>query len=73
MVDLVLQYQTMKSEIDTAILNVIENAQFINGPEVTGFKAEMENYLAVKEQKFGIFHTLCLIVKWVKAAILVKM
>jgi UDP-2-acetamido-2-deoxy-ribo-hexuluronate aminotransferase len=47
MVDLVLQYQTMKSEIDTAILNVIENAQFINGPEVTGFKAEMENYLAV--------------------------
>jgi UDP-2-acetamido-2-deoxy-ribo-hexuluronate aminotransferase len=47
MVDLVLQYQTMKPEIDTAILNVIENAQFINGPEVTGFKAELENYLTV--------------------------
>ncbi len=47
MVDLVLQYQTVKAEIDTAILNVIENAQFINGPEVTGFKAELENYLAV--------------------------
>jgi dTDP-4-amino-4,6-dideoxygalactose transaminase len=47
MVDLVLQYQTMKAEIDTAILNVIENAQFINGPEVTGFKAELENYLTV--------------------------
>jgi dTDP-4-amino-4,6-dideoxygalactose transaminase len=48
MVDLVLQYQTMKSEIDSAILNVIENAQFINGPEVTGFKAELEEYLKVK-------------------------
>jgi UDP-2-acetamido-2-deoxy-ribo-hexuluronate aminotransferase len=48
MVDLVSQYQNMKPLIDTAILNVIDNAQFINGPEVTAFKAELENYLDVK-------------------------
>jgi len=48
MVDLVSQYQSIKPEIDEAILSVIENAQFINGPEVTGFKAELENYLDIK-------------------------
>ena len=48
MVDLVSQYEKMKPTIDSAILNVIENAQFINGPEVTGFKAELEQYLDVK-------------------------
>ena len=48
MVDLVAQYQTMKTEIDAAIANVIENAQFINGPEVKGFKSELEQYLGVK-------------------------
>jgi UDP-2-acetamido-2-deoxy-ribo-hexuluronate aminotransferase len=48
MVDLVSQYQSIKPEIDNAILSVIENAQFINGPEVTGFKAELENYLNIK-------------------------
>ena len=48
MVDLVSQYQSIKPEIDQAILSVIENAQFINGPEVTGFKAELENYLDIK-------------------------
>lgn len=48
MVDLVAQYQTMKTEIDAAIANVIGNAQFINGPEVKGFKSELEDYLGVK-------------------------
>jgi dTDP-4-amino-4,6-dideoxygalactose transaminase len=48
MVDLVAQYQNIKSEIDTAIMSVIENAQFINGPEVTAFQKELENYLEVK-------------------------
>jgi len=47
MVDLVAQYQTMKPEIDAAIASVIENAQFINGHEVTGFKSELEQYLGV--------------------------
>jgi dTDP-4-amino-4,6-dideoxygalactose transaminase len=48
MVDLVSQYEKIKPIIDSAILNVIENAQFINGPEVTVFKAELEQYLDVK-------------------------
>lgn len=48
MVDLISQYQTIKTEVDAAILNVIEKAQFINGPEVSEFQKELENYLAVK-------------------------
>ena len=48
MVDLVAQYQTMKTEIDAAIANVISSAQFINGTEVKSFKGELEEYLGVK-------------------------
>lgn len=48
MVDLMTQYQSIKQEVDTAILNVIENAQFINGPEVSAFQKELEEYLTVK-------------------------
>ena len=48
MVDLMTQYQSIKNEIDTAILNVIENAQFINGSEVSAFQKELENYLDIK-------------------------
>jgi len=47
MVDLVSQYQHIKKEVDVAILNVIESAQFINGLEVSGFKSELETYLNV--------------------------
>ena len=42
------QYQSIKQEVDTAILNVIENAQFINGPEVSAFQQELEGYLNAK-------------------------
>lgn len=48
MVDLISQYQKIKPAIDSAILNVIENAQFINGPEVSAFQSELEKYLGVK-------------------------
>lgn len=48
MVDLIAQYQKIKPEVDSAILNVMENAQFINGPEVVGFQKELEDYLGVK-------------------------
>ena len=47
MVDLVSQYNNIKPAIDSAIQNVIENAQFINGPEVSSFKEELEKYLNV--------------------------
>ena len=48
MVDLKSQYHAIKSEVDAAILNVIENTAFINGPEVKNFQAELEKYLGVK-------------------------
>lgn len=48
MVDLITQYQSIKNEVDSAILDVIEKAQFINGPEVVEFQKEMEDYLKVK-------------------------
>jgi UDP-2-acetamido-2-deoxy-ribo-hexuluronate aminotransferase len=48
MVDLVSQYDKIKPAVDKAIMNVIENAQFINGPDVIGFQNELENYLQVK-------------------------
>lgn len=48
MVDLMSQYQEIKSEVDEAILRVIESAQFINGPEVKAFQSDLENYLGVK-------------------------
>lgn len=48
MVDLVTQYRKIKSEVDAAVLNVMEQAAFINGPEVKNFQSELEEYLAVK-------------------------
>lgn len=48
MVDLKSQYKKIKAEVDAAIMNVIETATFINGPEVHEFQKELENYLGVK-------------------------
>lgn len=48
MVDLQTQYQRLKNEIDSAVLNVMESCQFIGGPEVNAFKEELEAYLGVK-------------------------
>lgn len=48
MVDLVSQYQKIKTDIDSAINNVIENAHFIKGPDVQAFESELANYLGVK-------------------------
>ena len=48
MVDLVSQYEKIKPAIDSAISEVIENAHFINGPEVTNFAEDLKDYLVVK-------------------------
>lgn len=48
MVDLKGQYEKIKTEVDSAIQNVINNATFINGPEVKIFAADFEQYLDVK-------------------------
>lgn len=47
MVDLKLQYQKIKTEIDTAVLNVMENSAFINGPQVQSFAVALANYHGV--------------------------
>src|ERR1043166_4423362 len=48
MVDLKTQYEKIKTEVDAAIQNVLNNTAFINGPEVKGFQAELKQYLGVK-------------------------
>lgn len=48
MVDLQNQYYKIKSDVDNAVLNVIDSAAFINGPEVKKFQEELENYLGAK-------------------------
>lgn len=48
MVDLKSQYQKIKPQIDAAIQEVIENASFINGPQVSTFQQNLEAYLGVK-------------------------
>ena len=48
MVDLKGQYADIKERVDTSIQEVINNAAFINGPEVHAFQKELEEYLGVK-------------------------
>ena len=48
MVDLKSQYEKIKTEVDAAIQNVLDNTAFINGPEVKAFQSELEKYLHVK-------------------------
>ena len=44
MVDLKQQYQKIKSEIDKAVLGVLESTAFINGPDVQRFAASLATY-----------------------------
>ena len=37
MVDLQSQYYKIKADVDNAVLNVLDSAAFINGPEVKSF------------------------------------
>ena len=48
MVDLKTQYHHVKNEIDRAILDVVENTAFINGPAVKEFQTALEKYMDVK-------------------------
>ena len=44
-VDLKAQYQTIKPEIDAAVASVIENTNFILGPQVTAFEKSFAGYI----------------------------
>lgn len=44
MVDLKSQYEKIQAEVDAAVLKVIRNTNFINGPEVATFAKNLSNY-----------------------------
>ncbi len=48
MVDLLGQYEKIKTEIDSAIQEVVLSSRFINGPSVKEFQTDLEKYLRVK-------------------------
>jgi dTDP-4-amino-4,6-dideoxygalactose transaminase len=48
MVDLKGQYEHIKEQVDTLVLEVIESTAYINGPQVHAFQKELESYLGVK-------------------------
>lgn len=48
MVDLKRQYQKIKSEIDTAVIEVIESTAFIGGPKVKEFATSLATYMGAK-------------------------
>lgn len=49
LLDLKAQYLTIKPEIDAAVLNVLDSAKFILGPEMKALEAEIAAYCGVKE------------------------
>ncbi len=48
MVDLQIQYQRLKAEIDANVLDVLAKGHYILGPHVQAFEAEAAHYLGVK-------------------------
>lgn len=48
MVDLKSQYQKLKTEIDSAVIGVLESTAFINGPQVGDFAAALAAYQGSK-------------------------
>lgn len=48
MVDLKGQYDKIKDQVNSSVLEVLETTAFINGPEVQSFQKELEEYLKVK-------------------------
>jgi len=48
MVDTKTQYQKIKSEVDTAVIQVMESSAFINGKAVHDFAGHLSDYLEIK-------------------------
>lgn len=48
MVDLKGQYEKIKEEVDAAVVSVMESSAFVNGPQVSAFQEELQQYLGVK-------------------------
>ena len=47
MVDLQTQYEFIKDQVDSSVLNIFKNGTFINGPSVKDFQNQLEKYLNV--------------------------
>jgi UDP-2-acetamido-2-deoxy-ribo-hexuluronate aminotransferase len=48
MVDTKTQYQKIKAEVDSAVIQVMESSAFINGKPVQDFAANLSSYLGIK-------------------------
>ncbi len=48
MLDLKLQYETLRDEIDAAVTSVLHDGQYVMGPNVSQFETEAAEYLEVK-------------------------
>lgn len=48
MVDLKGQYNKIKTEVDSSVLEVLDSTAYINGPKVHEFQKSLEDYLGVK-------------------------
>ena len=48
MVDLQSQYEFIKDQVDSSVLEIFKKGTFINGPSVKEFQTELEEYLKVK-------------------------
>ena len=48
MVDLQTQYEFIKDQVDSTVLDIFKRGTFINGPTVNEFQSDLEKYLNVK-------------------------
>ncbi|HKJ01354.1 MAG TPA: DegT/DnrJ/EryC1/StrS family aminotransferase [Longimicrobiales bacterium] len=48
LLDLVPQYLSLKAQLDTAVMRVVESQRFVLGAEVEALEAELASYLGVK-------------------------
>ncbi|HQV07369.1 MAG TPA: DegT/DnrJ/EryC1/StrS family aminotransferase, partial [Chitinophagaceae bacterium] len=48
MVDTKTQYHKIKTEVDAAVLDVMESTAFINGPAVKAFTSQLAEYMQAK-------------------------
>ena len=48
MVDLQTQYEFIKDQVDSSVIEIFKRGTFINGPSVKEFQTELEEYLNIK-------------------------
>ena len=64
LLDLKPQYQSLKKELDEAIIKVAESQYFILGPEVTGMEKEFCDYLGCKHATWSFIWYRCIIISF---------